>query len=146
MKNTIQLISLLLVSILSGCATPLSQEAKNTRQIDISSKNSCIFIGSGEASSSIKFGAEANRETVKNNIRNETAANGANSYFTNELVSDGQGHYSATFEMYKCPDIKYSLPTKYASLEKLKKLLAEGVISQKEYDSEVAKIGEANSK
>ena len=134
LRYTILLIS---VSILfTACATKTTQEGMKTREIDISWKNSCIFIENAQTSSAIKLGANNNRLTVLNNIKNKTAEKGGNSYVINDFSSDGMGHFSGTFEIYKCPITKYNLPTKYKNLEKLKELLDKAIITKKEYDNE----------
>jgi hypothetical protein len=138
MTKTLLIIFILV--IFNGCATKVTPEGKKTRQIDVSWKNSCIYIGSSETSSAVKFGAQGNYETVRNNIKNETAASGGNAYIVNDFINDGMGHFSATFEMYNCPETKYHVPKKYDALERLKKLLDEGVITQKEYNQEKAKL------
>ncbi len=131
---------LLIGILLNGCATILTSEGQKTREINKSWENSCIYIGSGETSSAAKFGAEANYVTVRNNIRNITAASGGNAYMVNDFTHDGRGHYAATFEMYKCTETKYLLPKKYEALEKIKQLLDKGVITQEEYDIEKKQI------
>lgn len=135
-------ILLLLIAgiIFSGCATKVSQKGLKTREIDISWKNSCVFISSGETSSYTKFGAQNNYDTVRNNIQNITATNGSNAYILNSIKGDGMGHYTGKFEMYKCPETKYHLPKKFESLEKLKELLDKGVITQDEYNTEKTKV------
>lgn len=130
------------ILIFTGCASKLTTDGSKTRQIDISFKNSCVYIGSDEISSYIKFGDEGNRLEVQHGIRNITAKNGANSYVINDFRSDGIGHYSASFEMYKCRIAKeeYKVPKKYEALEKLKELKEKGIINEKEYDIEKAKL------
>lgn len=129
-----------------GCATRATLEGQKTREIDKSWKNSCTFIGNSETSSIAKFGGQANYETVRNNIKNETAENGGNSYVVNSIIETSAMHYFATFEMYKCPENRYNLPSEYEALLRLKGLLKENVISQDEYDTELKKIKEAYSK
>jgi hypothetical protein len=135
-------LALALILGFSGCATKVSPEGSKTRQIDASWKNSCTYIGSSETSSAMKFGARGNYETVRNNIRNITAKNGGNAYMTNDFLNDGMGHFSASFEMYKCPIAKeeYTVPKKYEALEKLKALQDKGIITQEEYDIEKTKL------
>ena len=133
-------IAIPIIVLLSGCATKATPEGKKTRQIDMSWKNSCVYIGSSQTSSAIKFGAQGNHETVRNNMKNETAENGGNAYMVNDFISDGMGYFSASFEMYKCPETKYHVPKKYDALEKLKKLYDKDVITEKEYKAEKFKL------
>jgi hypothetical protein len=130
------IITLIIGSLLSGCATKITPEGRKTREIDKSWKNSCTYIVDGETSSAIKFGGKGNYVTVRNNIRNITAAKGGNAYMINDFTNDGMGHYEATFEIYNCPETKYQLPKKYEALEKLKELQDKGVITKEEYESE----------
>lgn len=132
--------SAIVATVLWGCATPTSPEGMHTREIDKSWENSCEFLGSSETSSAVKFGANANRETVINNIKNLTAEKGGNAYVVNDLDDDGLGHYSAKFEIFRCPETKYVLPNKYEALEKIKDLLDKGVLTQEEYEQEKEKI------
>jgi hypothetical protein len=138
--NKILVILPILILLINGCATKVTPEGRKTRQIDMSWKNSCVYIGSSQTSSALKFGAQGNYETVRNNMKNETASSGGNSYMVNDFKNDGMGHFYASFEIYKCPEIKYHVPKKYDALEKLKKLFDKGVITQKEYDIEKTKL------
>ena len=128
--------------IFNGCATKLTTEGNKTRQIEASSKNSCVYLGSDEVEGMFKFGDSGNRLTVLNEMRNITALKGGNAYMTNDFRSDGMGHYSASFEIFKCPVAKeeYMLPKKYLELEKLKELLNKGIITQQEYEIEKNKL------
>ncbi len=137
-------ISILTAGLLTGCADKVNNAGKKTRQIDISWKNTCIFIANDEFYSAMKFGAQGNYDNVLNNIKNETARRGGNSYIINSFVNDGGGHYTARFEMFKCPETKYHVPKKYEALEKLKDLQDKGVITQEEYDIEKAKVLQNN--
>ena len=142
--NKVYSAVILATLLLSGCAGKVSPAGKKTRQIDISWKNSCIYIGSEETSSSMKFGAKGNYDQVRNNIKNITAEMGGNSYMVNDLLNDGMGHYSANFEIYNCKETKYHVPTKYKALERLKELHVKGILTDEEFSSEKAKLLNAN--
>ena len=93
---------------LTSCATKVTTQGNKVREIDISWKNSCKYLSNDQTSSTFKVGATANYLSVQNNIRNQTADKGGNSYFLNDFSSDGMGHYRAMFEIYNCPNEKNS--------------------------------------
>jgi len=134
----------ILVFSLSSCATKVTTEGSQTREINKSWKNSCTFIGTDQTFSTFKLGATGNYITVRNNIKNVTAERGGNSYVVNDFSDDGLGHYKATFEIYDCPESKYEVPKKYEALEKLKELLDKGVITEEEYQHEKIKLLESH--
>lgn len=108
MKLQLTLLVLpVIIFALSGCsATPITPEGKLVREINKDWANPCTFLGSEETSSYMKVGGRANYLEVRNNIRNITAARGGNAYVINDFSGDGRGHYSAIFEIYKCPPSK----------------------------------------
>lgn len=122
--------------LLTACATKASIEGSKTKQINEELKNNCIFIESNQVSSSVKFGPMANKETVENEIKNQTALNGGNAYYINSFIETSFGHYSSSFEVYKCPETKYTMSKQYHALKELKRLFEEGILSKDEYDKE----------
>ena len=129
-----------MIILLCSCATEVTKAGRETREIDKSLVNSCIFISDGSTSSVFKFGSKGNYETVRNNIRNITAERGGNAYTVNDFIETGPGHFHSTFEIYKCPETKYQLSNKYRSLGELKSLKGKGIITQKEYEIEKTKL------
>jgi len=85
-----------------GCATPLTQDARMTREINKDWRNKCKHITTEEVWSTWKFGAKGNYLEVRDQIRIMTAERGGNAFVVGDFSGDGMGHYGAIFEVYHC--------------------------------------------
>jgi hypothetical protein len=98
-----QLSGLIIIgAFLSACATPLTPEARMTREINKDWQNECRQITTEQIWSTWKFGAKGNYDEVRNQMRIMTAESGGNAFVVGDFSGDGMGHYGANFEIYYC--------------------------------------------
>jgi hypothetical protein len=74
------------------CATKVTIQGNETRQIDESWKKTYKHLGNEKTYSTFKLGSKGNYLNVQNNIKNITAEKGGNAYFVNDFSGDGLGH------------------------------------------------------
>lgn len=102
-----QLSGLIIIgAFLSACATPLTPEARMTREINKDWQNECRQITTEQIWSTWKFGAKGNYDEVRNQMRIMTAESGGNAFVVGDFSGDGMGHYGANFEIYYCDHFK----------------------------------------
>lgn len=103
MFRTIMLI--FSISLLSGCAAPITKEGYQVREIQHDWATTCKFIGIVEVSGGLIYSSlpEAKHDML-NKLRNETARLGGNAFATNDrVVEKGFSEPFAQADAYKCP-------------------------------------------
>ena len=106
---TKKIFSLIAVAcMLSACATPLTPEARMTREInnDWDYQNECKFLGAEQVWSTWKLGAKGNYAEVRNQMRIITTELGGNAFMVGDFSGDGRGHFRGDFEVYYCDEFK----------------------------------------
>lgn len=98
-------ISFFILLLLTSCASSITEDGLQVRQINPDDVNDCKFIGIVETKGRLSYSStpEAKRE-IHNRLRNETALLGGNAFaITEEEAEKGFSKPTAKANAYDCP-------------------------------------------
>lgn len=96
---------LLVLTVLTGCAAPITKDGSQVRKISPDGVNDCKFLGIVETDGGLFYSSlpEARRD-MYNKLRNETARLGGNAYAVTTVEAErGLSLPFAQADAYDCP-------------------------------------------
>jgi hypothetical protein len=94
--------SLVILGLVSGCSTPMTQEGSQVRQIRAEAVTPCKFISVVQGTNSTSWGVARDRANALNKVRNQVAELGGNAYVLTQTNTDEWGT-NTQVDAYNCP-------------------------------------------
>ena len=94
--------SLVILGLVSGCSTPMTQEGSQVRQIRAEAVTPCKFISVVQGTNNFAWTMSGDRAYALNKIRNQIAELGGNAYVLTQTNTDEWGT-NTQVDAYNCP-------------------------------------------